>query len=302
MALTKYQYIYKTTNILNGKIYIGKHCANYLDNSYLGSGTLFKKVLNKYGKHAFKKEILEVCLNCDYYTAQRERYYIQKFNSTDKNIGYNLSLGGEFMPGYVISESIKRKISENHADVKGENNPRYGVIVSQLTRDRISSSNKGRVSPNLGKHLSIETKRKLSEIHTGKILSDAHKQKISEGNKGRIMSDEHKKKIIEKNIGSKRTLETKLKMSELNKNRLFKTCPYCNKTTQSYASLKRFHFDNCLHNPNLTDEELLELKQKRKPHNFGKKYSDEFKQKISLSKRGKPAWNKNKKLINNRYE
>ena len=56
-----YGYIYKTTNIVNGKIYIGQHkySKNKIDESYLGSGKLLIKAINKYGIENFECVILE---------------------------------------------------------------------------------------------------------------------------------------------------------------------------------------------------------------------------------------------------
>lgn len=52
-------YIYMTTNLINGKKYIGKHKGE-LNDSYLGSGTLLLRAIKKYGKENFKKEILYI--------------------------------------------------------------------------------------------------------------------------------------------------------------------------------------------------------------------------------------------------
>lgn len=49
--------IYKITNILNGKIYIGKD--EFSNSEYFGSGKLIKRAIIKYGKKNFIKEILE---------------------------------------------------------------------------------------------------------------------------------------------------------------------------------------------------------------------------------------------------
>src|SRR5436190_796543 len=83
--------IYKTTNLINGKIYIGKDSKN--KNSYLGGGLLIKKSIKKYGKENFKKEILCECKDQKELNEQ-EINYIKIYNSTNKKIGYNVSNGG----------------------------------------------------------------------------------------------------------------------------------------------------------------------------------------------------------------
>ena len=55
-----YGYIYKTTNLINGKIYIGQHKSNLFDSQYKGSGVILRKAFAKYGKENFKVEII-VC-------------------------------------------------------------------------------------------------------------------------------------------------------------------------------------------------------------------------------------------------
>ena len=53
-------YIYKTTNLSNGKQYIGSHDGDPFD-SYIGSGKLIIKAIKKYGRGNFIREILEKC-------------------------------------------------------------------------------------------------------------------------------------------------------------------------------------------------------------------------------------------------
>ena len=84
-------YIYKTTNLINGKIYIGKSIRTdqYSKENYMGSGTYIQMAFKKYGKENFKKEILEYADNKEH-LSNLESEYIREYNSADMSIGYNL--------------------------------------------------------------------------------------------------------------------------------------------------------------------------------------------------------------------
>lgn len=102
-----YLYTYKITNNINGKIYIGIHKTKNINDGYFGSGTLLKKAIKKYGKNNFILEILYFH-NTEEELLEKERGLIKEFNSTDKNIGYNLASG---QGGYTLSEEGRKKLS-----------------------------------------------------------------------------------------------------------------------------------------------------------------------------------------------
>ena len=83
-------HIYKITNKINGKWYIGKH--NGADPNYFGSGKLLKQAVHKYGKDNFERIILE---EVDSDINAREQYWIAETNAVNNPMSYNLAKGGE---------------------------------------------------------------------------------------------------------------------------------------------------------------------------------------------------------------
>lgn len=96
-----------------------------------------------------------------------EKMYIVLYNTTNEKFGYNLQGGG--MSSFEIHEKSKKKMSENHYDCSGNNNPNYGKHLSEETKDKISRANKGNTSPMKNKKHTDESKKKMSENSKGKI-------------------------------------------------------------------------------------------------------------------------------------
>jgi len=88
-----YGYIYKTTNLVNGKIYIGQHKSSQFTREYLGSGDLVKRAIKKYGKENFQVELLEE-VETKELMDEREIYWIKLYDAKNIDIGYNISDGG----------------------------------------------------------------------------------------------------------------------------------------------------------------------------------------------------------------
>ena len=191
--------IYRITNLINGKTYIGQHKYKKLDDSYMGSGVLIKRSIKKHGIENFKKEILYSRIQYRETADDMERFAIAKERAIGK-AEYNLANGGEGLSGYKHSEEYKRKISER---TKGENNPNYGKHHSEETKKKISEARKkyvGENHPMYGKHHSEETKKKISEAEKGRPGMKCENNPMygkPAWNRGKHLSEETKKKISE---------------------------------------------------------------------------------------------------------
>jgi len=156
-------YIYLIRNNLNNMIYIGKQVRN--NKLYMGSGKLIKLAIKKYGIDNFKKEIIEYCENKSI-LSEREIFWIKEYNSRDRTIGYNIAKGGEgnynnvsFL-GKHLSDSHRKKISDNHADISGDKNPMFGKSHTKESKTKIRNSR-------LGTSASEDTKSKMSKKKKG---------------------------------------------------------------------------------------------------------------------------------------
>ena len=103
----KYHFIYKTTNIKNGKFYIGMHSTNNLEDGYLGSGKRLKNSIRYYGKGNHIREILEFLLDRTS-LKDREREIINEKLLGDP-LCINLMEGGEGGGGFIYQNKNKRK-------------------------------------------------------------------------------------------------------------------------------------------------------------------------------------------------
>ena len=106
-----YGYIYLTTNTVAGKIYIGQHIATkYEPDKYVGSGLILLRAIEKQGKANFSNKLLCECFSREELN-QKEIEYIKLYNSTDQNIGYNISSGGDInnVSTIIITNDIEEK-------------------------------------------------------------------------------------------------------------------------------------------------------------------------------------------------
>jgi hypothetical protein len=217
-------YIYKITNLLTGKSYVGQRLLRKntpLTDNYMGSGFYLKLSIKKHGLNNFKKEILKDNIKCQTAANIFEEIFIKKENTMTPS-GYNLK------------------------------NSCLQCEYSKESKEKMSKASKGK--PKTEKH-----KKSLSIARKGEKLSETHKKNIGLGNKGKIVSKESRKKMIEswkvrklqeverKKNGTQRerrpstrknfkhSEESKLKMSEAHKG---KSSPNKGKHHSEEAKLK----------------------------------------------------------------
>jgi group I intron endonuclease len=205
--MKNHNFVYITTNTINGKQYIGEHSSDILDDNYLGSGYYLKRAISKYGKELFVREILEIC-NSKEEAFHKQYEYICKFNTLNPN-GYNISPhGGYGVNGCSLSEETKRKISQSEKGkfVSPESIEKMKVKLrgkkhSGESKHKMSESQKGEKCFWFGKTHLDQTKEKIRTTLLNRAIptSKTTLDKLSSVTKGRIWvvnhKEEHNKRI-----------------------------------------------------------------------------------------------------------
>lgn len=131
-------YIYMTKNMINGKIYIGQSTKD--DEQYLGSGRILLEAFKRYGRASFERTIIEHCDNKAHMN-ERERYWIAFYDSTNRDIGYNIAAGG--VGGYLgpeasrlISEANSRRMKGNKLRL-GKAPYNKGIPMSEAQKEKM---------------------------------------------------------------------------------------------------------------------------------------------------------------------
>jgi group I intron endonuclease len=207
--------LYKTTNLINGMIYIGVHKTSNITDEYLGSGNLLRHAIKKYGPENFTREILMEFENEEDMYAAEMQLVDENFVARDDT--YNIKVGGYGGFTHINSENRQfytdkakktiegwsdeyRKYVNNLKSRKGEENGMYGVRRF------------GEAAPTYGKIMSEETKSKISEANKGKVVC-----RDKDGNYLSVYKDDERiqsGEIVFLNTGRKHSEETKVIKSE----------------------------------------------------------------------------------------
>lgn len=167
--------IYKTTNLINGKYYIGCHQTNNLDDGYIGSGKWLKHAIKKYGKESFICEILHL-LSSEEEMFALERSIVNEAVVKD-TLSYNLKIGGSGgNPGIVGAFSGRRHSEESK---EKQRQAALRQITTDQKRKKLSENNAMRNNP--------EIRKKVSNTLTNRKCSDDHKNRVAQANLGKIL-------------------------------------------------------------------------------------------------------------------
>jgi hypothetical protein len=258
----KYQhlFIYKTTNLLNNRIYVGYHQTDDLNDGYIGCGihgqkdakleTLFHRAVRKYGYENFKCEVIEDNINDFIQLKKREIFYIKELKAHISFGGYNLTWGGDGGDTFTYSlkkEQTRKKLHDLFKDKK----------KSKEHCQHISEANIGKKMPKE----TIEKRRQTLELDPY-IPTEETKQNQRIAYANRSIQICSYCGFASRNIGNMK--QNHFDNCEKNPNyipRLLRICPWCEKQGTG-VGMTRFHFDNCEKNPNkIITEELIKKKE-----------------------------------------
>jgi len=187
-----YYFVYKTTNLINGKIYIGIHRTENLNDNYLGSGKFLKQAIKKYGRKNFKREILYLGDSYEDISNKERELVTEEFCKSHTT--YNTELGGK--GGKIWTDELKQKMSDTkkkhyqNGKTPWNKGKTIGCFLSEeqieTNRQRMSGSNNHmfgvNVSSLLTKEQEQERRRKLSESNK-KPKSKKDKYKLAAQNR-----------------------------------------------------------------------------------------------------------------------
>lgn len=213
-----YGIIYKHTNKINGKVYIGQTTQHPKDRWDGGWGycnnPYFMSAIKKYGWDNFTHEILG-----EYETKETldmaEIEAISLYEATNREKGYNMKSGGS---NGKLTEETRKKISETRKrNAKPMTEKQQDALAKFNLLPRTKEHGENISKAKMGHTVSEETKEKLRISRALQVNSPENSQdirdKIGAASKGRVCSEETRKKLSSINMGKKFSEETRKKIS-----------------------------------------------------------------------------------------
>ena len=227
--------IYKITNLLNGKVYVGQtirtleerwkdHCVP--SNKCLA----LARAIEKYGRENFIIEQVDSANSFEELN-KKEGDWIVQMNSLSPN-GYNLKTGGD--QPRLCQESIdKSNQTKKSRNIRpwNEGLDKTDPRVAKYIRYGKDTHAYGKIGYRKGKKASEETRKNISQAQTGRVLSEETKQKMSMAHKGKVFSQITRDRLSLAHLGKKFSEESIKKMSEAHKKPIL-----CSNNGRSYDS------------------------------------------------------------------
>ena len=192
-------YIYKITNKVNNKVYIGQtirtveeRYQRHLSEAKRRTNRPLYDSMNHYGIGNFMVETIVEADNAK--LNELEAFYISEYNSTDRAVGYNLTTGGDSCRVCLSEEAEAKRVAK--------------IVAAHLGTKQSRETIEKRVAKVRGRKCSEDAKQRMSEAQKERF-------KYSPGTRlGAVTTDEMKQKLREANLGKKQSEETKLKRKE----------------------------------------------------------------------------------------
>lgn len=219
----KHYLIYQTTNLVNGKIYIGKHTTENIEDQYFGSGKYLRNAINKYGLENFQFKILFELQNEEEMNLLEKCVVTQEF--CDRKDTYNINVGGDGGWDYVNSKdgpysrgSKKRSEAMIQANKNRDNEQSH--IKANQTRQNWSEEKQKEVSKNISNGLKILMEndktfvKRRAEKLKGRKLSKELRQKLSQLKQGKNNNQFGKVWIINKTLQQCKCVDKSLPLED----------------------------------------------------------------------------------------
>ena len=254
-----YGYIYLTTFLPTGKIYIGQKKKDYFDSSYYGSGKIIKSLVEKYDKQEFTVELIDTAESQEELN-KKEIYWINYYDSTDISRGYNIALGGQ---GARVEHQ------------------------TQETKDKISKANTGKLRSSKTKSQMCVDRAGSRWINNGKENKQIRRWDV---NNYLFEGSEWKLGMLPGRINGPQSEQTRLKISEANRGKKHSE-EWIENHRESLKKKKRHWYTNGIDNICIPEGNDI-------PEGFylGRYVDEEFKKSCGIKNVGKTPWNKGKKL------
>lgn len=167
--------VYKITNMVNSKIYVGCHITKNVNDGYMGSGKLLSYAKKKYGIENFQKEILSLWETPEEMLNEEARLVNAEF--VGRPDVYNLALGGKGTWRHVNFPVWRGKsnFSKCNAELSKRHVEKLKDEVYREKYSKVMSEAKRGHAPTFSKH-SLESRRKMSESMQGKQTGEANSQ------------------------------------------------------------------------------------------------------------------------------